>query len=168
MNRSHCKKKGKNSKNEWDTVKPLRKYFESKRSVTLIDDSKAKVLTNERWQMIWIPEWNGSKDDQVLIRLLYMLVAVRRMELRDLRYMTEYISMTLFRTSNLVLEKKLLSIHAAASSAVGRIVLRKMGFSESFLSDKYRLVTEEKTHEVIIVHKNVSMKVRKEIVNQLR
>ena len=170
--RAHCKKQ-KQRKNDWDTVKPLGNYFGDDANVTLIDDSRGKVMSHERRKLLWVPAWDGSKDDQVLLRLLWMLVTVRSMKLRNLNYMTEYISRTLFRTSNLVLEPESVSEDGSAQWNARNIMI-KMGFSGRFFASnrvpsEYDLVTDEDTGEVIIVHscKNISHDSRKEIIDKL-
>jgi hypothetical protein len=160
LDRRHCDTP-KRKKRDWDTVKPLRRHF-GKRNVTLIDDSVDKAVSTERRQLLWIPDWDGSQKDSVLLKLYFMLVALEKMRLRDLNYMTAYVSHALFRTSN---------VQYNASALVKEdlsIAMCKLG--ETWLGSGIQskeCEIDEVTGEVVVLRRGFTQDERNEIVREL-
>lgn len=168
--REHCRKL-KHRKNDWDTVKPLGNRFGAYgANVTLIDDSWDKVMSHERKQLLWIPYWDGSENDHVLIRLLWMLVTVRSMKLRNLNYMTEFISRTLFETSVIICKVKDGCAYRNARMIMRSMCLPRRFFASNREASECDLVTDEDTGEVFMVKscRTISRDSRKDIIDKLR
>lgn len=61
----------------WDTIKPLRKWFDEANRVILFDDDSWKAANGEQKNMVVIPCWDHSKqDDNTLEHMIEVILSV--------------------------------------------------------------------------------------------
>lgn len=93
LDRGHCEPAPKSSRqHKWSTLKPLAPHFGSLSAVTMVEDTMAKCLEQERRNLILVPSWEEkNKTDPTLEILVDCLMAFGR-HLTDLRPVTSIIS----------------------------------------------------------------------------